>query len=119
MIELPWEWRCAAQALYKNGSSKVLIAGRKGTRISLTRSIKQGFPLAPFLFLFVTKAMTTFFNSQTANLHGLSILNTRQSLLDSEFVDDTMLYLQGNEANLERAQSVIDLFCKASGASIN
>ena len=45
--------------------------------------------------------------------------NSRKSLLDSEFADDTMLYLQGNEENLERAQSAIDLFCKASGASIN
>ena len=44
VIELPWEWRCAAQALYKNGSSKVLIAGKKGARISLTRSIRQGYP---------------------------------------------------------------------------
>ena len=30
VIELPWKWRCAAQALYRNDSSKVLIAGRKG-----------------------------------------------------------------------------------------
>ena len=119
VIELPLEWRCAAQALYRNGSSKVLIAGRKGARIFLTRSIRQGCPLAPFLFLFITEAMSAFFNSQGANLHGLSIPNSRKSLLDSEFADDTMLYLQGNEANLERAQSAIDLFCKASGASIN
>ena len=119
VIELPLEWRCAAQALYRNGSSKVLIAGRKGARIFLTRSIRQGCPLAPFLFLFITEAMSAFFNNQGANLHGLSIPNSRKSLLDSEFADDTMLYLQGNEANLERAQSAIDLFCKASGASIN
>ena len=51
VIELPREWRCAAHALYRNGSSKVLIAGRKGARISLSRSIRQGCPLTPFLFL--------------------------------------------------------------------
>ena len=114
VIELPLEWRCVAQALYRNGSSKVLIAGRKGARIFLTRSIRQGCPLSPFLFLFITEAMSAFFNSQGENLHGLSIPNSRKSLLDSEFADDTMLYLQGNEVNLERAQSAIDLFCKAS-----
>ena len=42
-----------------------------------------------------------------------------KSLLDSEFVDDMMLYLQGNETNLERTQMAINLFCKALGASIN
>ena len=97
VIELPWEWRCAAQALYSNGWSKVLIAGRKGAQISLTRSIRQGCPLAPFLFLFITEAMSAFSISQWTNLHGLSIPNSRKSLLDSEFADDTMLYLQGNE----------------------
>ena len=107
VIELPLEWRCVAQALYRNGSSKVLIAGRKGARIFLTRSIRQGCPLAPFLFLFIIEAMSSFFNSQGANLHGLSIPNSRKSLLDSEFADDTMLYLQGNETNLERAQSAM------------
>ena len=40
-------------------------------------------------------------------------------MLDSEFADNTLLYLHGNDANLERAQIAIDLFCKASGASIN
>ena len=40
-------------------------------------------------------------------------------MLDLEFTSDTMLYLQGNEANLGRAQIAIDLFCKASAASIN
>ena len=73
----------------------------------------------PFLFLFITEAMSAFMNSQVANLHGLSIPNSRKSLLDSEFEDDTMVYLQGNEAIFERAQIAIDLFCKASEASIN
>ena len=73
----------------------------------------------PFLFLFITEAMSAFMNSQVANLHGLSIPNSRKSLLDSEFEDDTMVYLQGNEAIFERAQIAIDLFCKASRANIN
>ena len=63
--------------------------------------------------------MSAFLNSQTTNLHGLSIPNTRKSLLDSEFADDTMLYFQGNEENLGRAQIAIDLFSKASGAVID
>ena len=108
----------ASMHLTQHGSSKVLIAGRKGARISLTRSIRQGCPLIPFLFIFIIEAMSAFSNCQGTNLHGLSIPNSRKSLLDSKFADDTMFYLQGNEVNLEKAQMAIDLFCKASRASI-
>ena len=40
-------------------------------------------------------------------------------LLDSMYADDTMLYLQGNDANLQQAENRIELFCKASGGKIN
>jgi hypothetical protein len=38
---------------------------------------------------------------------------------DQTFVDDTALYLQGSPSNLDRAQNVFNIFCKASRAKIN
>ena len=42
-----------------------------------------------------------------------------KDLLDSVYADDIMLYLQGNDANLQQAERRIELFCKASGGEIN
>jgi hypothetical protein len=38
---------------------------------------------------------------------------------DQTFADDTALYLQGSPPNLDRAQNVLNIFCRASGAKIN
>ncbi len=35
------------------------------------------------------------------------------------FVDDTALYLKGEQANLDKTHGVLKTFCKASGAKIN
>ena len=45
-------WIRWVEALYSGATSKVLLSGSVGTTFQLTRSICQGCPLAPFLFLF-------------------------------------------------------------------
>ena len=39
--------------------------------------------------------------------------------MDVEFVDDTSLYLHGQEASLVQVERAIETFCAASGALIN
>ena len=50
--------------------------------------------MAPFLFLIYVE-VATFLRSETAGIQGLSIPNTHESLVDSDFVDDTALYVKG------------------------
>ncbi len=38
---------------------------------------------------------------------------------DQTFADDMALYLQGSPANLDRAQEVLKIFCRTSGAKVN
>jgi hypothetical protein len=40
-------------------------------------------------------------------------------LRDRTFADDTTLYLKGDQANLDRAQGVLEMFCIAFGAKVN
>ena len=112
-------WIKGVSCLYRNAHSLVLLAG-VGPRFDITRSVHHGFPpLAPFLFLLFAEAMHVFTSSQSMGLHGLAMPIHGQEILDSEFADDTMLYLDGTLTNLQQVEGALLQFCIASRAMIN
>ena len=76
-------------------------------------------PLAPYIYLFIAEAFSFFLNRPDAGIRGLVVPHAGKELLDSSYADDTMLYLQGNDDNLQLAERQIELFCRASGGKIN
>ena len=114
----PDSWIRGVAAMYKTAHSEVLLAGDKGDRFSISRSIRQGCPLTP-LFLFFAEAMSSFLVAQETRLQGLRLPIREEALLDAEFADDTAMYLAGHEDNLARFQAALEVFCDASGAKIN
>ena len=115
----PAPWVRGVSALYTSAHSQVLMAGGCGERFALTRSVRQGCPLAPTLFLFFAEAMSSFLASQEVGLQGLRLPIREEELLDAEFADDTAMYLQGQLANLRCFERALETFCDASGAQIN
>lgn len=105
-------------ALYTNASSAVLVNGEVGEFFPLSRSVRQGCPLAPFLFILVLDSLGYLLQSEEANVQGL-ILPNGTTLRDAEFADDTALYLKATEENLGKAQAVLKTYCQASGSEIN
>lgn len=95
-------------ALYRSARSQVLLAGERGERFSISRSVRQGCPLAPTLFLFFAEAMSSFLTAQDTDLQGLCLSMREEELLDSQFIDDTTVYLDGHEANLTRFQLAVE-----------
>ena len=65
-----------------------------GERFTLERSVHQGCPLAPYLFLFFAEAMAHFLRAPTTGLLGMRLpIRDDAELLDSEYADDTALYV--------------------------
>ena len=100
-------------SLYKGSSSRVLVTGHRGPPNLLRSSIRQGCPLALYLYLFVLEAFSFFFNRTDARINCLVVPHASKDFSDSEYVDDTMLYRQGNDDNLQLAERQIELFCRA------
>ena len=67
----PDAWIRGVSALYRSAHSRVLLAGDRGERFSISRSVRQGCPLAPSLFLFFAEAMSNFLTDQDTGLRGL------------------------------------------------
>ena len=117
----PMQWIRAVAALYRTAHSSLLFAGDVGCRFSISRSVRQGCPLAPFLFILVSEAFSDYLRSRSVNIHGIAlpIQGYAATAIDSEFADDTALYISAEKENLLNLQQAVTNFCDASGALIN
>lgn len=106
------------KSLYKAASSAIKVNGNIGLDFLLERSVRQGCPLAPYLFILATDILGHMMADPRYNVEGLS-LPKGGLIRDQTFVDDTTLYLRGTPNNMDKAQCVLKLFCQASGAKIN
>ena len=52
-LGLPVDYVKVVFALYNSASSRVLVGGALGNNFPITRSVRQGCPLVPYIFLFV------------------------------------------------------------------
>ncbi len=112
------KWIHWVKTLYKDASSAIRINGSTGPTFQLARSVRQGCPLAPYLFILATDVLGYMLADPSYKVEGLTLPGGGR-VRDQTFADDTALYLQGSPINLDRAQKVIDIFCTASGAKVN
>jgi hypothetical protein len=106
------------RALYKEATSAIKMNGDLGLDFQLARLVKQGCPLAPYLFILATDVLGYMLADPKYEVEGLSL--PKGSLIrDQTFADDTTLYLKGTPPHLDKAQRVLTLFSSAFGAKIN
>ena len=65
------KWIRGVTGLYCSATSQVLLAGGRGLCFALSRSVRRGFPLALFLFLFFAETMSVYLTAEEVGLRGL------------------------------------------------
>jgi len=113
-------WVCWVKMLYKAASSAIKVNGTIGPfrNFPLERFVRQGCPLAPYLFILVTDILGYLMEDPRYEVEGLS-LPKGSIIRDQTFADDTTFYLKGTPNNMDKAQGVLELFCQALGAKVN
>jgi len=111
-------WIRWVRSLYIEASSAIKVNGVIGSDFQLARSMRQGCPLAPYLFILATDVLAYMLADPKYGVEGLS-LPKGGLIRDQTFADDMALYLKGSPSNLDKAQRVLTIFSKASGAKIN
>ena len=89
--------------LYRLTYISILVAEGRGQRFQMSRSLRQGCLLAPFLFLIVTEVFSAYLNSVSVGIQGLVAPISNTMILDVEFTFDTTLYIHAEEVNLCKA----------------
>ena len=111
-------WVKQVLSLNLNASAAIIVNGEQSKTFKLQRSVRQGCPLAPYLFLLTVDVLGQMLQHPGCNVNGLR-LPDNSSITNQMFADDTLLLLDGTPDNLDRAIAVINKFGAASGAKLN
>ena len=117
-MEFNPRWTQQVMSLNLNASAAIIINGEQSKPFQLQRSVRQGCPLAPYLFLLTVDVLGQMLQHPTSQVQGLR-LPDNSTITNQMFADDTLLLLDGTPDNMDRAINVIDLFGAASGAKLN
>ena len=75
--------------------------------------------MSPSPLSLVTKFFSAYLQEPSNGLRGLPIPNASNDLLLSEYADDMILFLQGDEENLQRSEQLVEDYFQATRAKDN
>lgn len=110
-----WIMCCITKVSYSvliNRSASPFFHGERG--------LWQGCPLSPLLFLLIMEGLSRIFSGdcKQGQLQGIKITNNC-ILSHLLFVDDVLIFLNGDVGDLTALHSVMLLFCTATGIECN
>jgi hypothetical protein len=86
------KWIRWVSFLYTSASSTIKLNGVEGSTFPLARSVRQGCPLSPYLFILATDVLGHMLDDPRFGVEGLTLPGGRE-IRDQTFADDTTLYL--------------------------
>lgn len=101
--------------LYKDINSSISLSHGTSQRFNITRGIRQGCPISPFLFILAVE-MLTILTINDNSFDKLTVFGRQISI--SQLADDTTLFLK-DKYQVDRAIKLVNLFSNASGLHLN
>ena len=95
----------------------VMLNGQSHGLITLTRGLRQGDPLSPYLFLFVTKGLNALFKQAECDgeIKGVSLCPVGPRISHLLFSDDNLVFCRAIVSECVKIQSLLYLYELASG----
>lgn len=113
-------WRKWMRACAASGSISVLVNGSPIVDFDVKKGLRQGDPLAPFLFLVVAEGLAGLVRSAVdkGHLAGYKV-NDDISFPLFQFADDTILICEASRSNLWATKTIFRSFELVSGLKVN
>jgi hypothetical protein len=114
-------WIGWIKACVFGGNLSVLINGSPTREINIQRGLKQGDPLAPFLFLLVAEGFGGAMRraEDLGMFKGFQIRNGGPSISHLQYADDTLCIGEASMDNLWTLKAILRGFEQASGLKVN
>ena len=101
---------------YSDISSCVQNNGWTSDFFSLSRGVRQGCPLSPYLFILCAQVWGNSVRNDT-RIQGIKVLDTECKI--SQYADDTTFILDGSQSSFSRSLYPLDTFALISGLKVN
>lgn len=108
------------KVLLRDAHAQVEVNDLISHPFELSRSIRQGYPLALSLFVIASDALFYMLrdNSHSPRVKGISLPDDSE-LINIQFADDTTLFFELSKENLDALSTKLSLFSEAAGAKIS
>ena len=116
-FNVPSTFTETVKGLYKHAQTKVAVNGILSKAYKVTRGVRQGDPLSCALFNLAIEPLACRIRSDE-KMKGLEIPGIEEKVIINLYADDTNLFLS-KEDNMDYVQTILDEWCKASGAKFN
>ena len=109
------------KVFFDNTSAVVNFNGNPGGNFRIERGVRQGYSLAPYLFLIVGEILTHVIKKAVAEgrLKDVYLSWEKKQQSISQYVDDSSFMVRGTKENVDELIRLLKTFSKASGMKIN
>jgi hypothetical protein len=107
--------------LFTGATSSIYIQGGESESFEVERGVRQGCPLAPYLFLFIGEALNILTRRavELEELEGITLPEAVTEQVLIQYADDADVMVRGTEHNCARVLSLLDSYGLATGLCIN
>ncbi|KAJ9543814.1 hypothetical protein OSB04_023521 [Centaurea solstitialis] len=111
-----WIYRCISSA-----SVSILVNGSPSDEFSMSRGLRQGDPLSPFLFLIVGEALQvlTLEACEKGLYKGIKLASSNRNLSLIQYADDALFFGKWSKRNVSNLLKMLNCFKEVSGLKIN
>ncbi|GKV27959.1 hypothetical protein SLEP1_g37069 [Rubroshorea leprosula] len=104
-----------------DSSISILVNGSPTDEFKMERGIRQGDPIAPFLFLIVAEGLNILIESATRKglFQGIDVGPHGLNISHLQFADDTVIMGKANTSNINVVKGILRWFELISGLKIN
>ena len=107
--------------LFNNATAAVNLNGCPSKSFKVERGVRQGCPLAPYIFLVVGEALTQLITKAVAEgrIKGITLPGGKKQLNISKYADDSSFMVRGEKRYVDELVRLLKVFSEAFGMQIN
>ena len=111
------QWIGLIMVCVKTITYSILVNGEPKGLIHPSRSLRQGDPLSPFIFLLCTEGLHGLIKNVASkgDINGFSLCRKGPKLTHLFFVDDSLLFCKANSTECSKVMDLLSMYEDVSG----